>query len=208
VALKRIGHRRALVALLLTPALPGAAAQPVSGPPVSPALEIALRAGAMGRSRVSGEEPGPSGIVFPARLELGVRGSWFFLGVLGQIVVGAPSCPVGSTGCSEWTGAVGPEAILVLNPGVPAEVWLGIAGGWQRQVASVTWHNGPHGDYEDSSQSSGWFVEFQTGVDWRMGRVLRVGPWVSLGLGGLILPGARSRLDASLGGGVRLALVL
>lgn len=185
----------ALVALLVTMGSPRAASEPVSASAPSARVEIGLEGGLLGRTG-----PGPSGFAYPVRLDVGVGGARFYIGVLGQVAFGVPSC---SNNCSNRMFAIGPELVLVLDPGADRDGWVGVAGGWQRFVETSNFS----GD-ATTTESSGWFMELRMGLEFKLGRMFRVGPWLSFGLGQVNRPFTSSQLGISIGAGLRLGLAL
>jgi hypothetical protein len=195
MSVKAAPRLAALVALLVTMGSPRAGSEPVSPSAPSARVEIGLEGGLLGRTG-----PGPSGFAYPVRLDIGIGGSRFFIGLLGQVGFGVPSCP---TSCSNRMFAIGPELVVVVDPRADRDGWLGVAGGWQRFVETSTYS----GD-ASTTESSGWFIELRMGLEWKLGRVFRVGPWLSFGLGQVSGPSTSSQLGFSIGAGLRLGLAL
>jgi hypothetical protein len=198
-------------------------------------FEAGLRVGFAGPIdfQHSGEPPsGWVSLTFPIRLELGTRlGQRVFAGVLGQYGFGAATgeiCAEGAS-CSAHTIELGAETIFHTSPEDRADVWFGLAGGWEefswstssspsysRQPSRSSFVAAPRGSrsvvsmpggdgYTD--EFAGWFVELQLGLDLRVSPVVRAGPWLGFSLGEYVGDPYSHGLHGWLGGGVRLAIV-
>jgi len=198
-----------VVILLSSPGALGAV--PAAAPPEGVHLEVGLRVGISSPIRFSDYGFQPSDLIsvaFPVGIELGVRLERFFVGVLGQVAFGAGDCPEHTSSCSTRTYEVGPEAIYLFNPGEPVAFWLGLGGGWQTlhwTTVDPSTLSAPNGR-EFTSKSSGWFVELQAGLDARVERVFRFGPWLSFTVGAVHSGAPPSVVNGWLAGGARIAL--
>jgi PEGA domain len=165
-----------------TPA-PAAAAPPAPSPVH---FEASLRVGfGLPLGSVSenlGSVSNYSSFTIPVQLDLGIRisgviflGAYFSYGFAGS--TDAATCGSGFN-CSPSTLRFGGEIHWHPLGNAPVDPWIGLGSGYEKMSISVS------GDTTGTFDVSGWeFGNLQLGLDFAIGSVVKIGPWVSFSIG-------------------------
>ncbi|MGZ6134785.1 MAG: PEGA domain-containing protein [Myxococcaceae bacterium] len=173
-----------------TAPVPEATPAPAASPgrdPTAPHFEAAVRAGIgvpLGSAYQNGAGSDQSlseidSYTIPIQLDLGVRlgGSWFLGGYFSYGFAGSNTTTFCSTSgdCSPSTLRVGGEVHWHPLGSASIDPWIGIGSGYEK--VSVSSGSG-------TSSLSGWeFGNLQLGLDFALGSLFRIGPWVSFSIG-------------------------
>jgi hypothetical protein len=202
--------------LLLAP-LALAQSDPASPPnaPGGARFEMNLGAGIVVPITFSTQDPAALAASLPLRTEIGLRiKDRIFLGLLGEYVPASDMgcCCAASPGyCSASTARIGLEidyhfgAIRSIHP------WIGVAGGLELLRVFASGDVSGSGVYvTNTSNSQGWFGEFQLGLDIPVGQIFRLGPWIQFSLGSIggDLSDYGGNIRGRAGGGIRFGIVL
>lgn len=115
----------------------------------------------------------------PIQLDLGVRlgGSWFLGGYFSYGFAGSNTTTSCSTSgdCTPSTLRVGGQVHWHPLGSASLDPWIGIGSGYEK--VSISSSSG-------TASLSGWeFGNLQLGLDFALGSLLRIGPWVSFSIG-------------------------
>jgi hypothetical protein len=178
---------------------PGRAPSPAASAapdPNAPHFEVGLRVGVgipLGSAyqMVDGTDVSLSdwsSFTIPVQLDLGARlgGSWFLgayfsYGFAGSASLATASftCGSGGVSCSPSTLRFGGQVHWHPLGSAATDPWIGIGSGYERVHLGVTAPT-----ESGSFDISGWeFANLQLGIDFALGSVVRVGPWVSFSVG-------------------------
>jgi len=162
------------------------AAAPAEAAPSPIHFEASLRAGfgiPMGSvSENLGSVSNYSSFTIPVQIDLGIRisgviflGAYFSYGFAGS--TDAATCGTGFN-CSPSTLRFGGEIHWHPLGNVAVDPWIGLSSGYTKMSIGVT------GDQTGSFDLSGWeFGAIQLGLDFALGSVVKIGPWVSFSIG-------------------------
>jgi hypothetical protein len=203
-----------------TPAPAAASSEP---DPNATHFEASLRVGfglplgtAAGNASGSGEQKLSDWASFtvPIQLDVGVRlgGSWFLGGYFSYGFGGSVDSSVCSSGCTPSTLRFGGQVHWHPLGNVGTDPWIGLGSGYEELKISASDGNG---------SLSGWeFANLQLGLDFAVGSVVKIGPWVSFSIGqyGTVsaagtgggsasVPIANKTIHEWLMGGVRLVIL-
>ena len=168
------------------PAPTAAAAAPVEAAPSPVRFEGSLRVGfgiPLGSiSANGGSLSNYSSFTVPVQLDLGIRisgvvflGAYFSYGFAGSTDAG--TCGTG-VNCTPSTLRFGGEVHWHPLGNAPLDPWIGLGSGYEKLRIGVS------GDVNGSFEVSGWeFGNLQLGLDFAIGSVVKVGPWVSFSIG-------------------------
>jgi len=169
-----------------TASAPASAASPARDP-TAPHFEAALRVGIgvpFGAAYQSGAGSDQSlseidSFTIPIQLDLGVRlgGSWFLGGYFSYGFAGSNTTTSCSTSgdCSPSTLRVGGQVHWHPLGSASIDPWIGIGSGYEKLSVSSS---------SGTATLSGWeFANLQLGVDFALGSLFRIGPWVSFSIG-------------------------
>ena len=129
-----------------------------------------------------------SSFTIPIQLDLGVRlgGSWFLGGYFSYGFAGSAkvaftsfTCGTSDVSCSPSTLRFGGQVHWHPLGNASTDPWIGIGSGYEKVSLSV---NAP--SQSGSLDVSGWeFANLQLGIDFALGSVVKIGPWVSFSIG-------------------------
>jgi PEGA domain len=129
-----------------------------------------------------------SSFTIPVQLDLGVRlgGSWFLGGYFSYGFAGSAkaafntfTCGSGDIGCSPSTLRFGGQVHWHPLGNASTDPWIGLGSGYEKVSLGVS---DPAGN--GSLDISGWeFANLQLGIDFALGSVVKIGPWVSFSVG-------------------------
>jgi len=149
-------------------------------------FEAALRVGfglplgsAAGNASGTGEQKLSdwSSFTIPIQLDLGLRlgGSWFLGGYFSYGFGGSVDSAVCTNGCTPSTLRFGGQVHWHPLGNVATDPWIGLGSGYEELRVSASDGNG---------SLSGWeFANLQLGLDFALGSVVKIGPWVSFSIG-------------------------
>jgi len=133
-------------------------------------------------SQNSGSLSNFSSFTIPVQVDLGIRisgviflGGYFSYGFAGS--TDAATCGTGFN-CTPSTLRFGGEVHWHPLGNAPIDPWIGLGSGYEKLTVSVT------GDATGTFDVSGWeFANLQLGLDFALGSVVKIGPWVSFSVG-------------------------
>jgi hypothetical protein len=133
-------------------------------------------------SQNSGSLSNFSSFTIPVQIDVGVRisgviflGAYFSYGFAGSTDAG--TCGTGFN-CTPSTLRFGGEIHWHPLGNAPIDPWIGLGSGYEKMSISVS------GDTTGTFDVSGWeFGNLQLGLDFAIGSVVKIGPWVSFSIG-------------------------
>jgi len=186
VAAAGVAAAGAAAATSPTAAAPAPVAASTEPDPNATHFEASLRVGfglplgsAAGNASGGGEQKLSdwSSFTVPIQLDIGVRlgGSWFLGGYFSYGFGGSVDSAICNNGCTPSTLRIGGQVHWHPLGNVATDPWIGLGSGYEELKVSASDGNG---------SLTGWeFGNLQLGLDFALGSVVKIGPWVSFSIG-------------------------
>jgi len=118
-----------------------------------------------------------SSFTIPIQLDIGARlgGSWFLGAYFSYGFAGSTDASICTGSCTPSTLRFGGQVHWHPLGNVATDPWIGLGSGYEKLQVSTPDGNG---------SLSGWeFVNLQLGLDFALGSIVKLGPWVSFSIG-------------------------